>query len=147
MTSAFFLSTAPTQAQPAPNSNLNRSPSQQFRAPPRVSPPTKTTTTTTTGRYRTTTQSTTQTTKQSPGDRQSQPAYRYDTYNGYHVPVYPGPDAPLPPTGGYYDPYYSNGYYNNGYYNNGYYNNGYYNNGYSNTQTGTGSGFPPFERY
>ncbi len=82
------------------------------------------------------------------------PGAYYDNYNGYRAPVYPGPNAPLPPTGGYYnDPYYyNNGYYNNGYYNNGYYNNGYQNGGYYNNNNGYynngySPGFPPFQGY
>lgn len=74
------------------------------------------------------------------------PGAYYDNYNGYRTPVYPGPNAPLPPTGGYYNDPYGYGYYNNGYYNNGYYNNGYQNGGYNNNGY-YNNGFPPFQGY
>ena len=70
----------------------------------------------------------------------------YYNQQGYYPPVYPGPDAPLPPQGTYYvpSPYYNGGYYNNGYYNNGYYNNGYYNQYQG--QAPSNNGYVPYRR-
>ena len=130
------------------HSNLKPSPGQGARAPrPKPLPPRANA-----GAQQTVNRAQSNPTTTTTTQSCDQPGNYYDNYNGYRVPVYPGPNAPLPPTGGYYnDPYYGYGYYNNGYYNNGYYNNGYQSGGYYNSgnynngyQSG---GFPPFERY
>jgi hypothetical protein len=92
------------------------------------------------------------------------------SYGPGGFPVYPGPDAPLPPQGTYYaNPYgyYNNnnpynpygysqntGYYDTGYYSGGYYNNGLNNNGYYNSgpgfvapNSGVNGGFAPYQGY
>jgi hypothetical protein len=143
----FLLSAGPAMAQSTTYSDhpsLKRNPNQGYRASKSRVTPKQTTSTTATGLLNQTRVGASQQTQDPKEPQQPQPTYRYDTYNGYHVPVYPGPDAPLPDSGGYYNPYYD-GYYNNGYYNNGYYNNSYTTN--TQTQTRSGSGFPPFERY
>ena len=153
-TAAFLLSSSPAVAQSnghLNHPNLRATPSPGARAvrPKPLPPGSNVRAQPIVNRNQSSQTTTTTTTRNQDCDH---PGTYYDSYNGYRAPVYPGPNAPLPPTGGYYnDPYYGYGYYNNGYYNNGYYNNGYQNGGYYNNNgyydNGYSPGFPPFQGY